>query len=127
MKYLLDTHTFLWFLQNDDRLSTQIRNTIENNKDIYISIVSLWEIAIKLSIQKLNLTNRTIEDLFNSCREKDFSILNITFEHIKNIIDLPLIHRDPFDRMLIAQAKVENMTLVTCDKYIPQYPIKTAW
>ena len=127
MKYLLDTHTFLWFLQNDDRLSTQIRNTIENNKDIYISIVSLWEIAIKLSIQKLNLTNRTIEDLFNSCREKDFSILNITFEHIKNIIDLPLIHRDPFDRMFIAQAKVENMTLVTCDKYIPQYPIKTAW
>ena len=127
MKYLLDTHTFLWFLQNDDRLSTQIRNTIENNKDIYISIVSLWEIAIKLSIQKLNLTNRTIEDLFNSCREKDFSILNITFEHIKNIIDLPLIHRDPFDRMFIAQAKVEDMTLVTCDQYIPQYPIRTVW
>ena len=127
MKYLLDTHAFLWFLQNDDRLPVQIRTIIENNKDIYISIVSLWEIAIKLSIKKLNLTNRTLEDILYACREKNFSILNITSEHVKSIIDLPFIHRDPFDRMLIAQAKVEDMTLITCDQYIPQYPIKTEW
>ena len=127
MKYLLDTHAFLWFLQNDDRLPVQIRTIIENNKDIYISIVSLWEIAIKLSIKKLHLTNKTIEDMFYACREKDFSILNITSEHVKSIIDLPFIHRDPFDRMLIAQAKVEDMILLTCDQNIPQYPIKTLW
>ena len=99
----------------------------QNNKDIYISIVSLWEIAIKLSIKKLLLTNKTIEDMFYACREKDFSILNITSEHVKSIIDLPFIHRDPFDRMLIAQAKVEDMILLTCDQNIPQYPIKTLW
>ena len=127
MKYLLDTHAFLWFLQNDDRLPVQIRTIIENNKDIYISIVSLWEIAIKLSIKKLLLTNRTIEDMFYACREKDFSILNITSEHVKSILDLPFIHRDPFDRMLIAQAKVEDMILLTCDQYMPQYSVKTAW
>ena len=127
MKYLLDTHALIWFLQNDDRLSVQIRTIIENNKDVYISIVSLWEIAIKLSIQKLTLTNKTLEDMFNACREKDFSILNITPEHIKYIIDLPFIHRDPFDRMLISQAKIEDMTLITCDQHIPQYPIKTVW
>lgn len=127
MKYLLDTHAFLWFLQNDDRLPVQIRTIIENNKDVYISIVSLWEIAIKISIKKLNLTNKTIEDILYSCREKDFSILNITSEHVKSIIDLPFVHPDPFDRMLIAQTKVEDMILLTCDQNIPQYPIKTLW
>lgn len=127
MKYLLDTHAFLWFIQNDNRLSDSMRTTIETNEYIYLSAVSLWEIAIKISICKLNLKNKTIDDLFSACKDKSIAILNITSEHIKAVVDLPFIHRDPFDRMLVAQAKVEDMTLITCDQYIPQYPIKTVW
>ena len=127
MKYLLDTHAFLWFIQNDNRLPDNTRTTIETNEYIYLSAVSLWEIAIKLSIHKLNLKDRSIDDLFSACKDKSIAILNITSEHIKTIADLPWIHRDPFDRMLVAQSKVEDMTLITCDQYIPQYPIKTAW
>ncbi len=127
MKYLLDTHAFLWFLQNEIRLPNNTRTTIETNEYIYLSAVSLWEIAIKISIHKLNLKDRSIDDLLSACKDKSIDILNITSEHIKAIADLPWIHRDRFDRMLVAQAKVEDMTLITCDQYIPQYPIKTVW
>ncbi len=127
MKYLLDTHAFLWFLQNEIRLPNNTRTTIETNEYIYLSAVSLWEIAIKINIHKLNLKDRSIDDLLSACKDKSIDILNITSEHIKAIADLPWIHRDRFDRMLVAQAKVEDMTLITCDQYIPQYPIKTVW
>ena len=127
MKYLLDTHASLWFIQNDNRLPDNTRTTIETNEYIYLSAVSLWEIAIKLSIHKLNLKDKSIDDLFSACKDKSIAILNITSEHIKAIADLPWIHRDPFDRMLVAQAKVEDMTLITCDQFIPQYPMKTVW
>lgn len=125
MRYLLDTHTFLWFLLNNDSLSKTVRDIIEDSPILYLSIVSLWEIAIKTSIHKLNLKNRTLADLLNACKEKNIQILPITPKHIEEVSTLPFIHRAPFDRMLVAQAKVERMTLITHDQYIPQYPIET--
>lgn len=127
MRYLLDTHTFLWFLLNNDSLSKTVRDIIEDSPILYLSIVSLWEIAIKTSIHKLNLKNRTLADLLNACKEKNIQILPITPKHIEEVSTLPFIHRDPFDRMLVAQAKVERMTLITHDQYIPQYPIEIVW
>ena len=125
--YLLDTHALLWFLFNDEQLSERARNIIINNKGrVFASIISLWESAIKIRINKLNFKYNP-NDIMILSRKESITILNISVVQINETINLPLIHRDPFDRLLIAQAKVEDMTLVTCDRYIPQYPIRTVW
>ena len=90
MRYLLDTHTFLWFLLNNDSLSKTVRDIIEDSPILYLSIVSLWEIAIKTSIHKLNLKNRTLADLLNACKEKNIQILPITPKHIEEYRHSPL-------------------------------------
>ena len=90
MRYLLDTHTFLWFLLNNDSLSKTVRDIIEDSPTLYLSIVSLWEIAIKTSIHKLNLKNRTLADLLNACKEKNIQILPITPKHIEEYRHSPL-------------------------------------
>ena len=127
MKYLIDTHTMLWFLFDNEKISQTATEIIISNKGfIFASIVSLWEIAIKIRINKLDIKYHP-NDLLEFCRKESIGILNITPQHVNETLMLPLIHRDPFDRMLIAQAKVEDMTLVTCDQYIPLYPIRTVW
>ena len=127
MKYLIDTHTMLWFLFDNERISKTATETIISNKGfVFASIASLWEIAIKIRINKLNIKYHP-NDLIEFCRKEYIGILNITPQHVNETLNLPLIHRDPFDRMLIAQANVEDMILLTCDQNIPQYPIKTLW
>lgn len=125
--YILDTHTLLWYLFDNDQLSTVARQIISDKSSrVFVSYVSFWKIGIKIRIGKLNYTYNTLE-FIKLCQKECFNPLPIKLRHINEIQTLPLIHRDPFDRMLIAQTKVEDMTLITCDQYIPQYPIKTIW
>ncbi len=120
MRYLLDTNIFLWSLNADRKLKTSIREIIENpHNEIYISVVSGWEISIKHRSGKLPLKT-TLEECFE---KSDFSILNINLSHIMQLNKLPTYHKDPFDRILIAQAKVENLTLITSDQKFQKYKL----
>ncbi len=121
MKYLLDTHIFLWSLDNNRRLKDSIKKIlVDPGQVIYISVVSAWELSIK-SKTNLGFKLRTsIKKAFNISK---FEILPIFFEHALAVEKLPLIHKDPFDRILIAQALAENLTLVTSDKKIWKYKL----
>lgn len=127
MEYLLDTHTFLWFLEGDDQLSNKVRNEITDIKNsCFISIASLWEIAIKSSLGKLNL-KFPFDNLTNYLIDNEIVIFLITFDHINTLRNLDLHHRDPFDRLIIAQAIKENLTILTRDSNFFKYPVKIVW
>lgn len=121
MKYILDTHLFIWWSENNPRLNKETKALISDPKnDIYVSIASAWEMGIKLSLKKLRLKT-PLSKLFSQSR---IDILPIKMEHITSLQGLPLIHKDPFDRMLIAQAKSEKLTLLTNDPQVKQYQSK---
>lgn len=127
MNLLLDTHTLIWFLNGDNQLSNVARELIEkeiNNK--YVSVASLWEIAIKISLKKLNF-DPDVAGLANLIFENGFEVLPITFEHILEVAKLDFIHRDPFDRILIAQGIKEHLLIVTKDENIKKYEVLTIW
>lgn len=121
MRYLLDTNIFLWWLNDDRKLKQAYRQLIsDKNNAIFVSVASALEMSIKQKIGKLNL-----KSTLQTCFEKyDFGILNITFDHILMLDKLPLYHRDPFDRMLIAQAKSENLIFLTADQQIGKYNVR---
>ena len=126
MRQLLDTHIFIWFISGSDRLNGKVREQIENNDNL-LSIASLWEIAIKFSIGKLDL-KLSIEQLVEEqIIANGIEILDITTEHIAVVADLPLHHRDPFDRLIIAQAKVEKIPVVGVDNVFDSYSIQRLW
>ena len=125
MCYLLDTHTILWYLQDDENLSMTARSIIDK-EDCFYSKVSLWEIAIKQSIGKLRY-NVSIPEIERLCRNENFMEVPVTSNEIENLKVLPFIHNDPFDRLLISLAQSKNMTLITRDTIIPKYPIRTLW
>ncbi len=121
MSLLLDTHVVLWWLTDDSTLAAEIKERLDHEPDVYVSPATIWEVAIKQSIGKLDKP----ADLPERIRDSGFRHLNITVEHGIVAGRLPLIHRDPFDRMLIAQAQVEQLTLVTRDAEIPKYAVDT--
>lgn len=127
MNLLLDTHTFIWFINGDSSLPEQVRNEIKNiNNRCFLSIASLWEMAIKLSINKLQLKsdfNKVVEFLIDN----DIEILPITFEHIQKLLKLKFHHRDPFDRLIIAQGAIEKLLILTKDENFKKYKVKTMW
>ena len=128
MRYLLDTHVLIWFLLEDnEKISTKLKKIIKDPKnDIYISIATLWEITIKLNINKF-VPEIEIEDFFSYLRNSSLILLNIEEKYLLEYRYLTLIHREPFDRLLIATAISENLTLITHDKKIQEYPIKWLW
>ena len=128
MNLLLDTHVFLWFIAGDDRLSKTARSLIEDPANlVFLSQVSLWEMAIKISLGKLSLS-KPFETLINEqLEENQLQLLGITLQHSVGLISLPFHHRDPFDRMLIAQAQTEQLTLITQDSPISLYDVSLAW
>jgi len=128
MDLLLDTHSLLWLAAGDGkRLSALSRRLIEDNENTkYVSMATFWEIAIKLSIRKLELKKGFIS-IVEFVKDAGFQIISISIEQIEIVKDLPLLHRDPFDRILIAQAENRNLTIVTVDKNIKLYNIKTIW
>ena len=126
MKYLLDTNILVYFLCDPAELSADARRIITTEKELNISIVSLWEIAIKQSIGKLNIS-LTIPQIEKVCISRDIKILPISSIEIENIKSLTQIHKDPFDRLIISQAQNQNLCIVTSDTIIPQYNVQTIW
>ena len=125
MRYLLDTHTILWYVDASRELPLVLRDLIDDSECLY-SVASLWEIAIKQSLGRLNRTI-SIADYDNICRQSGFRRLAILPAHLERIKELPEIHRDPFDRLIVAQAQEEVLAIVTRDGIIPKYPVKTVW
>ena len=123
---LLDTHVFYWYMCDKDRLTPAIMNRIGAEDCVCVSIATFWEMTIKSSLGKLILP-APVSSLMESCDALCFTVLPITADHLTCLAALPFIHRDPFDRMIIAQAMAEKMTIITTDHIIPQYPVKTLW
>jgi PIN domain nuclease of toxin-antitoxin system len=126
VSYLLDTHTLIWFLENDPRLPSTTRTQIETTSAVCISIVSLWEIAIKANIGKLALSSpfNTIEP---NLITTGITQLPITLKALELYLSLPLHHRDPFDRLLIAQAIEYSLIFISQDVQLDAYPIQRLW
>ena len=124
--YLLDTHAMLWYLRDSLELSTSAHRLIDEAEYVAVSIASFWEIAIKQSIGKMRLS-MTIPELESLCVNRDIHVLPIQSAVLEQTKSLPQIHGDPFDRLIIAQAQVGEMTIVTRDRIIPQYPVQTVW
>lgn len=128
MSYLLDTHTFLWWSLNPELLSEKIIKIIKNQTNkIYISSASCWEIVIKYNINRLELPSSPEIFISDEVQVNSFSFLPITPSHVFTILKFPDIHKDPFDRILIAQAKNEGLFFLTNDKIIKQYHVDTVW
>jgi PIN domain nuclease of toxin-antitoxin system len=123
---LLDTHAFIWYSEDDSKLPESIKLEIEAADRVYLSIASLWEVAIKLSIGKLSLRSN-YESIEASLEPAGIGLLPISFADTVRIMNLPLHHRDPFDRILIAQAINNSLTLVSCDAAFTTYPIQLRW
>lgn len=128
MKVLLDTHALLWFCEGNPTLSPSARQAIEDPaNERYVSHASAWEIAIKSSLGKLDL-QVPYEMLFPGVLSANGLIsLLPDFSHYRELLKLPMHHRDPFDRLLLAQAKVEEMTIITCDQDMPKYGVALLW
>jgi PIN domain nuclease of toxin-antitoxin system len=125
---ILDTHTFLWFIAGDKKLSTQARSLIEDpNNRVLLSIVSLWEIVVKASTGRLPLS-RTFADLFQQdVSGNGIEVLPTTLAHLEVLSTLPLLHRAPFDRLLIAQSISEAIPIVGTDMAFDQYSVTRLW
>lgn len=122
MDLLLDTHTFLWFIGNDPQLSSDARDLIEDGTNqVYLSVASCWEMAIKYKIGKLTLTEPFDILIPREVSSNGFRLLEIAYRHAEHTISLDMHHRDPFDRLLIAQAIVENMPFVSNEALFDQY------
>jgi PIN domain nuclease of toxin-antitoxin system len=128
VKILLDTHAFLWFVAGSDQLSARARQLIEApDNESFVSIASLWEIAIKVSLGRLSLTKPFSDFMAEQTLLNGIQILGIAIAHTAEVAALPFHHRDPFDRLLIAQAMVEEMPLVSADAAFDAYPITRLW
>ena len=123
--YLLDTHAIIWYVIGSTELSATVRNLMET-KRCFFSFVSLWEIAIKQTRNLLQYKN-SIQDIIDACKEEEFAELLVSGESLELIKNLPDIHRDPFDRLIITMAQENNLTIVTKDTKIPLYDVKTVW
>jgi PIN domain nuclease of toxin-antitoxin system len=127
MNALLDTHAVLWYLQGNSTLSANAKNIIDRKEgELYFSIASLWEIAIKQGLGKLQL-QRPFQDLEPALAQLNIQILSITFSDTETYLSLPLHHRDPFDRILVAQAINRTLILVSRDAHLDAYPIQRLW
>ena len=124
--FLIDTHALLWYLRDSDELSQKACNIIDNEEQIFASVASLWEIAIKHSIGKLYL-EFSISMIVGLCKDKEISILPIKSIHLDELENLPKIHNDPFDRLIICQARTEDLSIITRDTIIPRYDVQTVW
>jgi PIN domain nuclease of toxin-antitoxin system len=125
LRLLLDTHPFIWFLVQSKRIPGRLMaSLIDPTNSVQVSAVSIWEATIKSGLGKLSLPLDRIEAIID---DAGFSELPVVFAHALEVRHLPLLHRDPFDRLLIAQARHERLTLVTRDPDIRRYPVDTLW
>jgi PIN domain nuclease of toxin-antitoxin system len=128
MRYLLDTHTFLWFGLSDPRLSARGQALIvDPDNEILLSPASFWEVAIKISIGKYSLLEPYQPFVEREIATNGYRVLPIEVPHTAALLTMPFHHRDPFDRILIAQAQVENVSLISVDPAFDPYPITRIW
>ncbi len=128
MRALLDTGAFLWFISDSDKLSAKARQYIADlNNELLLSVVSLWEIAIKTSLGKLELLRPFDQLMAGQLKQNAITILPIEVHQLSRLIDLPFHHRDPFDRLIIAQSITERLPLISSDNAFSQYPIQLIW
>ena len=128
MKVLLDTHAFLWLISGDDRLSETAQKTfLDPGNILFFSAVSLWEICIKISLGKLSLKSGWLKTIQDEMEVNAIQWLSIEMPHCVELTNLPFHHRDTFDRMLVAQAMVEDMQLLSRDTRLSSYEIKRIW
>lgn len=127
MPYLLDTHAFLWFVSGDKQLPKSAINIIKDIREsCFLSIASLWEITIKNQSNKLDL-GISLEELFQFADRNQLEIIPINYEHLLQLAKLPTHHNDPFDRLIIAQAISEDLTVITRDKLFKNYNVTQIW
>ena len=124
--FLLDTHALIWLSEDDVSLPANLKLMIEEADNVYVSIASLWEIAIKLNIGKLSL-KKSYEIIGIEIESSDITLLPISFVDTVQVRKLPLHHRDPFDRMLVAQAINHSLIIVSQDIQLDAYSIKRLW
>ncbi|MEJ7684255.1 MAG: type II toxin-antitoxin system VapC family toxin [Segetibacter sp.] len=125
--YLLDTHTLLWMHDDSKEISQEIKDTLSSNdSQLFLSVASLWEITIKQQINKLHL-EYSLDDIAAYCLDNNISIKPILLYYLNQYSLLPLIHRDPFDRVIVATAYFDNLTLVSKDKQLSAYNIQIIW
>ncbi len=128
MNLLLDTHTFLWFIDGSARLSPSARELIEDQGNAkLVSVASLWEMGLKISLGRLELAQPFEELIPAQMRMNGFGLLPLRIPHIAKIISLPFHHRDPFDRLLVGQCLVEDLSLVSVDPAFDKYSVHRLW
>jgi PIN domain nuclease of toxin-antitoxin system len=129
MRYLLDTHTAIWALGNDSdvNLSKNAKSIIADTSNLlYVSIASAWELAIKVSIKKIEY-NGGVSSFLAQLRENGIDLIGVEGSHVELVETLPFIHRDPFDRLLIATAIENKLTILTADEDIKKYDVPCVW
>jgi PIN domain nuclease of toxin-antitoxin system len=127
MKAILDTHAFLWALAGDARMSRHARDVFAGSADLFLSIASIWEIVIKVQSGKLNFPRPAGPYVLRRLAENRIKPLAISIDHLLAFERLPMHHRDPFDRMLIAQSIEEDWPIITADPKFKQYPLQIIW
>ena len=128
MKGLLDTHTFLWWITENPQLSPRVREIVSNGDNLlFLSAVSGWEMAIKAKLGKLHLPENLEGFISEQLAVNAINTLPVQMSHALHVYSLPDLHRDPFDRMLVAQAQLEKLPILTIDPQIAQYLVETIW
>jgi PIN domain nuclease of toxin-antitoxin system len=127
MAYLLDTHTFLWFVSGDNQLPEKARKVIVDiQHSCFLSVASLWEITIKFQNKKLEL-GISLKELFEFIDRNQIEIIPVNFEHLLLLSNLPMHHNDPFDRLIVCQSISERLILISKDMQLKHYPVELLW
>jgi PIN domain nuclease of toxin-antitoxin system len=127
MKAILDTHAFLWALAGDGRMSRHARDIFAGSTELSLSMASIWEILIKVQAGKMNFPRPAGPYVIRKLVENRIEVLPISIDHLLAVERLPMHHRDPFDRMLIAQSIEEHLPVVTADRVFARYPVDVIW
>ena len=127
MKYLLDTHAIIWLIEDSPNMPEKLKDICRNpNNLIFISTISLWEIAIKISLSKLSLKIE-LNEFLSIIKNSDIRILQIRDDYLQKLLELPFVHKDPFDRLIVTTALTENLTIITIDENIQKYNVTWIW
>jgi PIN domain nuclease of toxin-antitoxin system len=127
MKALLDTRTFLWAISGDPKLSPKAQQIFTGPSDLWLSVASLWEILIKVQGGKLPIPSPAGPYIVKEMAKNNIEVLPINLDHVLRLETLPVYHRDPFDRLLIAQSIEEEWPIVTADPHFARYPVQVIW
>ena len=128
MKLLLDTHAFLWWVGGTPALGRRARAEVANpDNEVFLSIASCWELAVKLSLGKIRLTQSLERFIPEQLTQNGFALAGVEFRHVVRVADLPFHHRDPFDRLLVAQALHDDLAIVSADRVLRKYGVTVVW